>query len=819
MPKKQLFYILIFFYITSNFFGQKKILHTNITTEKIAIDGKLSENSWENAEIATNFFMIFPDNGKEISQDLKTDVKIIYDQEAVYVGAILYDKDPSGIKREITKRDDFATADHFGVFFNGYNDGQQEFRFFVSAAGVQQDGIYTTANGEDFSWDSIWQSKVTITDYGWVVEMKIPYAALRFPKTNKQTWGLNFYREVRKTRQQYTWSLLDNKISNESTQAGILEGIENIETPTRLFFIPYTSSYLFVKKGEKSTGEFKGGLDIKYGINDAFTLDAILIPDFGQTKFDNVELNLSAFEQQFSENRPFFTEGTDLFNKGGLLYSRRIGGAPTYYPELASDEELLNYPNTTNLLNALKVSGRTKNGLGIGILNAVTEKTEATIRKTIANPDGSQTIQDRDVVVEPLSNYNVLVLDQRFNQNSSVSLINTNVTRNGEFRDANVSALVWDLNTKENTFNLNGNFKYSYVNEIPSLDDRKGFDTSLDFGKTKGKYRFNVGAQYVSNEYDNNDLGIIFQNHYHALFSNLSYRILNPNMNFNTFQTYLNLYSEFDNRTGMIQAASFNLNFDTTSKKNHYTGFGASTSPIVTYDFYEPRSSGETKFVKIPEYLNFYYFFSSNYNNKFALDLNPSFNFINERERVSYGFYISPRYRFSDKLLLIYKFNFYRQNNNTGWVAFDDADNTIFARRNRITYTNTIVGKYSINNVMTINLQARYYWSYVVNKRFLTLQDDGSLVDNFSYSTNKNQNLNIWNFDLSYSWWFAPGSQVSLLYRNNSSLFSREFEHSISKNFNEAISPDNLSHVLSLSVRYYIDYNSLKKKKQPSNLN
>jgi hypothetical protein len=120
---------------------------------------------------------------------------------------------------------------------------------------------------------------------------------------------------------------------------------------------------------------------------------------------------------------------------------------------------------------------------------------------------------------------------------------------------------------------------------------------------------------------------------------------------------------------------------------------------------------------------------------------------------------------------------------------------------------------------MTINLQARYYWSYVVNKRFLTLQDDGSLIDNFDYSTNKNQNLNIWNFDLSYSWWFAPGSQVSLLYRNNSSLFSREFEHSISKNFNEAISPDNLSHVLSLSVRYYIDYNSLKKKKHSVNLN
>ena len=103
----------------SNFFGQKKILHTTITTEKISIDGKLSEKSWEEAEVATDFVMIFPDNGKEVSKDLKTDVKVIYDQEAVYVGAILYDSKPSNIKREITKRDDFATADHFGVFFNG----------------------------------------------------------------------------------------------------------------------------------------------------------------------------------------------------------------------------------------------------------------------------------------------------------------------------------------------------------------------------------------------------------------------------------------------------------------------------------------------------------------------------------------------------------------------------------------------------------------------------------------------------------------------------------------------------------------------------
>ena len=265
---------LIFCYfllISYHLLGQKKVLHTSFTDEKITIDGKFDENVWQSAESAKDFVMIFPDNGKLVDEDKKSKVKIVYDNNAIYVAATLYDKDLQKILKELTTRDNFATADHVGVFLNGYNDGQQEFRFFVSSAGVQADGVYTEANGEDFTWDAIWDSSVTITDYGWNVE-----------------------------------------------------GIENISTPTRLFLIPYASQYLYSNPTHKTYGETRGGLDIKYGINDAFTLDAILIPDFGQTKFDNVELNLSAFEQQFTENRPFFTEGTDLFNKGGLFYSRRI---------------------------------------------------------------------------------------------------------------------------------------------------------------------------------------------------------------------------------------------------------------------------------------------------------------------------------------------------------------------------------------------------------------------------------------------------------------------------------------------------------------
>ena len=801
MPKYSYYYSCIFLLFISQMFSQKKSLHTQFTDEKITVDGKFDEPVWKTAKIATDFVMVAPYNNVPIPPEKKTEVKVVYTNEAIYVAATLYDEEPRTISRELTERDNFATADHFGIQLNGYNDGQQEFRFFVSAAGVQIDVFYTEANGEDFSWNAIWESKTQITNFGWQVEMRIPYAALRFSTEKKQTWGLNFYREIRRDNQQYSWNLISNKINSESNQAGILEGIENIKTPTRLFLIPFSSYYLNANKTQKTYGEIRGGLDIKYGINDAFTLDAILIPDFGQTKFDNVELNLSAFQQQFSENRPFFTEGTDLFNKGDLLYTRRIGESPSI--ALAANETINEYPSSIKLINAFKVSGRTKKGLGIGVLNAVTEQTSVEIKNTDTN-------QTRLETLAPVANYNVFVLDQRFRTNSSVSLVNTNVTRNGSFRDANVSAFVWNLNTKANSYQLQGNFQYSLINDV---EDTNGFKTFLEFNKTKGKYRFGLGGNYVSKDYDNNDLGINFQTHFHSYYGNASYRILKPTKTFNTLRFNINSSSEFDNNSGKNQANGLNLNINGNSIKNDFLSLNINSRPFKIYDFYEARSVDNSKFVIYPENIGTSLYFSSNYIRKFALDLNPFVTFFNEKNRTNYGFYISPRYRFSDHLSLIYGFKFNRQNRNIGWVDFDANDNTIFARRDRITYTNTLQGKYSINNNMNLNLTIRHYWSYAVNHDYLTLQDDGTLLTNLDYNTNKNSNLNTWNLDLSYSWWFAPGSQVSVLYRNSSSLFSREYSRQFESNFKDAVDNENLSHIFSISVRYFIDYNSLKNSK------
>jgi hypothetical protein len=794
----------------SSFFGFsqniKKKLQTQFTTDKIIIDGKFDEASWQNAAIAKDFVMWEPDNGKPEPQTQKTEVKIVYDNNAIYIAATMYDSEPNKILKELSQRDDSGTVDRFGVFINGFNDGQQEFSFMISAAGVQEDFLFTESNGEDSTWNAIWESKTKITANGWVAEIKIPYAAIRFSDEKKQTWGINFIRDFKRERQFYTWNLIDAKISSRGNQEGLLEGIENIKTPTRLFFIPYSSFYLNANENQKTKGQLKGGLDIKYGVNDAFTLDAILVPDFGQTAFDNVVFNLGPFEQQFSENRPFFSEGTELFSKGDLVYSRRIGGSPTIPLEVNADESVTEYPSKVNLLNALKVSGRTKDGLGVGILNAVTDKTKATIQN-------NTTGEIREALIEPLANYNVLVLDQRFRTNSSVSFVNTNVTRNGSYRDANVSALLFDLNTKKNTYNLSGDYKASFVNDFGNSETKKGYSSSIYFGETSGKFRFGGGGEYVSANFDKDDLGIQFQDHYHAINGNASFRILKPNKTFNSFSTNLNLYSQFDNNTGRVQSASYNLNFNTTNKKNDYCGFGLSGRPIVTYDFYEPRSNNDTRFLAIPRIMSGFIYFSSNYNRKFALDVNPSIGVVDEKDRINYGISIEPRYRFSNKFSLIYSFNFFRQNNDIGYAATSDTTNEIFmGRRDRVTYTNTIQGKLSLNDLMNFNLAVRHYWSYADYHQYYALQNDGTLAETTSYTGNRNENFNTWNLDLSYSWWFAPGSQLSVLYRNNAGSLENEIQKDFGSNIKNVINHSNLDHILSVSIRYFIDYNSLKSK-------
>ena len=285
--KKVFFLCAIFCFSLVN--SQDQSNRKNITTSRVnkapKIDGNLNDEAWKGAEIAGDFVMFRPTSGTPEPKEKRTEVRVVYDDEAIYFGAYLYDDKPDEIPKEFANRDSFGSVDWFGVMINPNNDQQNDTEFFVQITGNQADAK-STPNNEDFSWSAVWDSQVTVVADGWIVEIKIPYSALRFSNDEVQTWGLNFHRHFRTNRDQYSWNFIDRTVGNIGQYSGTLSGIKDITPPTRLSFSPYASSSYNSFDGNN---EFNNsvGLDVKYGISESFTLDATLIPDFGQTAFDN----------------------------------------------------------------------------------------------------------------------------------------------------------------------------------------------------------------------------------------------------------------------------------------------------------------------------------------------------------------------------------------------------------------------------------------------------------------------------------------------------------------------------------------------------
>ncbi len=383
------------------------------------IDGKLNDEAWKNVPVAKDFVQFSPNNGAPAWQ--KSEIKFLYDNTALYIGAMLYDSAPDSILTELSERDNIYNADYMGIYFDPSGTGMNGFGFFVTASGVQYD-VKVDHYNEDASWDAVWQSCVSITDSGWIAEIKIPFTALRFPRTDVQNWKINIWRNIMRHRQNTNWVFVDRQKDGILNQSGKMMGVENIKPPLRLSLMPYISEYVEKNPDYKKWGStFNGGLDLKYGINESFTLDMTMIPDFGQVQSDDRILNLSPYETYYGEKRPFFTEGTELFNKLGLFYSRRIGGTPYRHDSvvnyLKNGDTIISNPLTTRIINATKISGRTNTGLGIGFFNAITGSTYA----TIADSNGVE----RKFETQPFTNYNLIVLDQELKNNSYINLTNT----------------------------------------------------------------------------------------------------------------------------------------------------------------------------------------------------------------------------------------------------------------------------------------------------------------------------------------------------------------------------------------------------------
>nr|WKN35146.1 DUF5916 domain-containing protein [Tunicatimonas sp. TK19036] len=794
----------------------KKTLFATRITSPPKIDGFLDEEVWQKTRCsAMNFIQRSPNPGGIPSAP--TEVKILYDDHSVYIGAYLYDISEDSIMREFTKRDDTGVSDVFGVFFDTYDDDINAFEFLISAAGVQSDRRWT-AMGSDGSWNAAWLSEMRIEGTNWYVEMEIPLSALRFPKTPIQEWGVNFRRTIRRNNEHNYWNEINPQTNGFVNQFGRLSGINNVKSPIRLSISPYVSTYYDTYSGDpenpaSTSTRFNGGMDLRYGINDAFTLDMILVPDFGQVVSDNKVLNLSPFEVQFSENRQFFKEGTDLFNKGDFFYSRRVGGKPLMYDEiedgLLENEELLANPQESSLINATKISGRTANGFGMGVFNAMTNNTYARIRDTETN-------EVREVLTDPLTNYNVLAFDQSLPNNSYVSLVNTNVLRQGSYYDANLTGTTFRLANRKNQFAVYGRGALSQKYGVDNTDEF-GYMSSLTVAKIGGNLRTSLTQYIESDTYDPNDLGFMRANNEVRTSTNIGYNIYKP------FWQLLNLSTDLDVRYSRLYAPSVFTQFNVsasvrgTFRNFFYTSLRYEAAPMKRYNYFEPRVEG--RYYVEPAYHNFGVSMSTDSRNQ--LSVGSYVGYTNYDFEGQEGLYLSlsPRYRVNNKLSFSTSVSYNSRINDIGFAEHEElatGDLITFGRRDINTISNVFRTKYTFNNRMDLSFRMRHYWSEADYQEFYTLGDKGDLHDS-NYDGNENRNYNTFNVDMVYTYAFAPASEISVVWKNSIVRDEDALQQGYLSNLDSTLSAPQANSV-SVRLLYYIDYSMLMKRLNHNNI-
>ncbi len=430
----------------------KRSYNATFTSQAPVIDGSIEDEAWQTGVWDGDFVQFEPVNGGVSSQ--KTEFKVLYDDNNIYVAIKAYDTAPDSISRRISRRDN-ADGDFVGISFDSYHDLQTGFTFVVNAAGVKNDFMWVSdGQSEDDTWDPIWYTDAAMYDWGWAAELRIPLTQLRFRISDGGLWGMEVLRQLFRKQETSIWQHVDRNSSGFVHNFGEMTGLTGIKPRKQADITPFVVGSL--EKFEKVEGnpfatgtnwKINGGLDAKFGITNDMTLDLTVNPDFGQVEADPSVVNLTAFETFYEEKRPFFVEGNNItsFKTGigdgdigydNLFYSRRIGRSPHMSAE-TEENEFANTPRVTPIISAAKITGKTSDGLSIGVLEAVTAEGKAEIDSL-----GERTWQ----TVEPLSNYLISRVMKDFNGGKTV--IGGAYTNTHRFLDGTgIDGLVRNANT------------------------------------------------------------------------------------------------------------------------------------------------------------------------------------------------------------------------------------------------------------------------------------------------------------------------------------------------------------------------------------
>ncbi len=534
-------------------------IHAKRTAEKISIDGILSEQIWQR-EGMSNFTQRDPNQGMPPSE--KTEVWVVYDDDAVYIAARLYDAHPDSIMKVLGRRDNFITSDWFGVFIDANRDKRSGNFFAINPSGAIVDGVLYNDDWDDIDWDGVWEGKTSIDAQGWAMEMRIPFSQLRFPENEKQVWGINFRRDIGRRNESDYLSYTPRNESGFVSRFDELLGIEGIKPLAHAEILPFVttkaeythpSSGNPFNNGSRYTPEF--GVDLRYGLSSNLILNATVNPDFGQVEVDPAVVNLSDVESFFQEKRPFFVEGANIFTnfgRGGgrnywnsnfstptLFYSRRIGHAP-HGNDVLDNADNTDMPIATRILGAGKITGKIGNEWNVGTIHAVTARAFAPFQMKSVRSEAE---------VEPLTYYGVgrvqrdfdegrqgfgllgTLTSRQFSDSPIGSTLRNHLNANGSFAGIdgwtfldNDKAWVvtgWSgfsfvEGSKERMLKLQKNSQHyfqrpdvSHVSVDSNATSMSGYAGRLYLIKQKGKSFFNAAIGFIDPKFEVNDIGFI----------------------------------------------------------------------------------------------------------------------------------------------------------------------------------------------------------------------------------------------------------------------------------------------------------------------
>ncbi len=475
------------------------------------IDGVLDDVVWQQAPVASGFYQRDPEEGMPASEE--TAFQIAYDDEALYIAIMCYDSEPDKVVTRLYRRDQisYGETDWVGIRLDPHHDHQTGFGFSITPSGSFGDNAIINDSRFDGAWDSVWEVRTGINDKGWAVELRIPYHAIRFSPKEEYIWGINFDRKILRKQEYDLWQFIDKNESGICSRNGHIEGIKGIKPPTHLELLPYAvARETLQSKSDDDTDRWKlfstAGMDVRYGIASNISLNATINPDFGQVEADPAVLNLSVFETYFQERRPFFVEGAGIFSTPfQLLYSRRIGRRPGRFPPPDGSEEI-SRPESSTILGATKITGKTRGKTSFGIMEAITSPEYATIQRTVTDPaTGVGHVEEDEHLIEPLTNYFAgRVQQDLLDGNSTAGVLLTAVNRR-DAESAYTGGVDWDLKWRKNAYSFSGQVAGSQAGETDNRET--GYATQLNLGKASGWFTAWGMFTAISPEFDANDLG------------------------------------------------------------------------------------------------------------------------------------------------------------------------------------------------------------------------------------------------------------------------------------------------------------------------